>query len=302
MCIPKCADNEWVGLLVVNTVTNRVDQLLGKDEAVRFLHVSLFQGAPSKKRLTSIALAASDNPLLAKQDVVDPTLFCTAYKRARFYLFSRLEPDSDPRGGERDVFNERPTREEQTIAAAAPGAGKAAARLASSATLHTTSGDIHVRLFPDLVPRTVENFTTLAKKGYYDGLLFHRVIRKFMIQTGDPLGDGTGGTSCWGSEFEDEFRKELRHDRPYTLSMANAGPNTNGSQFFITTVPAQWLDNKHTVFGRCTAGMDVVHNIENVRVDKNDKPRCVTLLLLFFIYRKMMDLHPPMEPNGTEMM
>ena len=142
----------------------------------------------------------------------------------------------------------------------------------TTAVLHTTAGDIHLRLFPDLVPRTVENFVGLARKGYYDGVIFHRVIKKFMVQTGDPLGDGTGGESLWGGTFADEFVPQLRHDRPYTVSMANAGPNTNGSQFFITTVPTPWLDNKHTVFGRATGGLDVVHQIEHARADKHDKP------------------------------
>ncbi len=104
----------------------------------------------------------------------------------------------------------------------------------TAATIHTTYGDIQIRLFPDAAPKAVENFVTHAKSGYYNNVIFHRVIRKFMIQTGDPLGDGTGGESIWGKEFEDEF-SSLRHDKPYTVSMANAGPNTNGSQFFITT-------------------------------------------------------------------
>ena len=121
-------------------------------------------------------------------------------------------------------------------------------------------------------PRTVENFTTHAANGYFDGVIFHRVIKGFMVQTGDPLGDGTGGTSIWGHEFEDEFHRALRHDRPFTVSMANAGPNTNGSQFFITTAPTTWLDNKHTVFGRVVHGMDVVQGIEKVKVTKADKP------------------------------
>ncbi|KAL3903168.1 MAG: hypothetical protein SGPRY_011787 [Prymnesium sp.] len=149
------------------------------------------------------------------------------------------------------------------------------------ATLNTSYGEIRIKLFPDECPRTVENFTTHAANGYYDGVIFHRVIKGFMIQvaaalqalrTGDPLGDGTGGTSIWGHEFEDEFHRSLRHDRPFTVSMANAGPGTNGSQFFITTAPTTWLDNKHTVFGRVVHGMDVVQGIEKVKVTKADKP------------------------------
>ena len=119
-------------------------------------------------------------------------------------------------------------------------------------------GDIHIRLFGEEVGKTVENFIGLAKNGYYIGLTFHRVIKGFMIQTGCPNGDGTGGESIWGGEFEDEFHYSLRHDRPFTLSMANAGPNTNASQFFITTIPAPWLDNKHTVFGRVLKGIETV--------------------------------------------
>merc|ERR1712151_51649 len=116
------------------------------------------------------------------------------------------------------------------------------------------------------------NFTTHASNGYYDGLIFHRVIKGFIIQSGDPIGDGTGGQSIWGNNFKDEIVETLRHDTAGTLSMANAGPNTNGSQFFITSVPCPWLDGKHTVFGRVVRGMDVVRKIESVKVDLNDKP------------------------------
>jgi len=177
--------------------------------------------------------------------------------------------DSKNSTADRDVFNERPTREEQSLALPA---ATAAPTLASEATIHTTLGDIQVQLFPSQTPKTVENFVGLSKQGYYDGVLVHRVIKKFMIQTGDPLGDGTGGESIWGRNFADEFHPSLKHDRPYTLSMANAGKDTNGSQFFITTVPCPWLDNKHTVFGRAISGLDVIHRIENARVDKSDKP------------------------------
>lgn len=135
-----------------------------------------------------------------------------------------------------------------------------------------TSNKSTYYFFKKRSPKTVENFSVHSRNGYYNGCLFHRVIRGFMIQTGDPEGDGTGGTSIWGREFEDEFHRTLRHDRPFVVSMANAGPNTNGSQFFITTVPCPSLDNKHTVFGRVTKGTEVVQAIEKVRTDKDDKP------------------------------
>lgn len=149
------------------------------------------------------------------------------------------------------MYNEKPT---------GSGISKVLAdkRITSSgsmAILHTTMGDIHIRLYPEHAPKTVENFVTHARNGYYNNTIFHRVIKKFMIQCGDPMGDGTGGESIWGGNFEDEFWDGGKHDRPYTVSMANAGPNTNGSQFFITTERAEWLDGKHTVFGRGIKGM-----------------------------------------------
>merc|ERR1712183_482202 len=129
----------------------------------------------------------------------------------------------------------------------------------SEAIIQTTYGDIHVSLFRADCPKTVENFCTHARNKYFDGLLIHRVVHNFMIQMGDPKGDGTGGESIWGGFFEDEIRTKLKHDRPYTLSMANCGPNTNGSQFFITTADnCSWLDGKHTVFGRVKEGQAVV--------------------------------------------
>ncbi len=146
-------------------------------------------------------------------------------------------------------------------------------KLANHVVLYTTKGDIHIQLYGKETPKTVENFAGLCSKGYYDNVIFHRVIKNFMIQTGDPLGDGTGGTSIWGQEFEDEFHPDLRHDRPFTVSMANCGRNTNGSQFFITTVPVPHLDKKHTVFGRVVQGMDVVIAIEHVETRGQDRPR-----------------------------
>jgi len=127
------------------------------------------------------------------------------------------------------------------------------------ATIETAKGTIKLELYADKTPRTVKNFEDLAGRGFYDGLVFHRVIPDFMIQTGCPKGTGTGGP---GYEFEDEFHPDLRHDGPGVLSMANAGPNTNGSQFFITHVETSWLDGKHSVFGRVIEGQDVVDAIK----------------------------------------
>jgi cyclophilin family peptidyl-prolyl cis-trans isomerase len=139
----------------------------------------------------------------------------------------------------------------------------------SEATLHTNRGAIAVELFDEDAPKTVDNFTKLARDGFYDGVIFHRVIPDFMIQGGDPTGTGSGGP---GYTFEDEFNdhKIVRG----ALAMANAGPNTNGSQFFIvTTDAAPWLDGKHTVFGRVTDGMDVVNAISDSATDARDRPR-----------------------------
>ena len=138
----------------------------------------------------------------------------------------------------------------------------------STATMHTNHGDLELELFDEAAPKTVSNFTQLATQGFYDGVIFHRVIRDFMIQGGDPTGTGTGGP---GYTFEDEINdhKIVRG----ALAMANAGPNTNGSQFFIvTTDEAPWLDGKHTVFGQITSGMDVVDKIEGLPTDARDKP------------------------------
>ncbi len=126
------------------------------------------------------------------------------------------------------------------------------------ATLNTSKGDIKIALHADKAPNTVNNFVFLAGQGFYDGTIFHRVIADFMVQGGDPTGTGMGGP---GYRFNDEFHSTLKHDKPGVLSMANAGPGTNGSQFFITHVPTPWLDNKHSVFGQVIEGMDVLMSI-----------------------------------------
>ena len=138
--------------------------------------------------------------------------------------------------------------------------------------IETTQGTIHFNLFDSQAPKTCENFITHAKNGYYNGIIFHRVIEQFMIQGGDPTGTGRGGESIWGHPFEDECTPDLKFDRPGLLAMANAGPGTNGSQFFITTVPTPWLDMRHTIFGEVTNGMDVVEALEKVEKNAADKP------------------------------
>ncbi|MBI4227908.1 MAG: peptidylprolyl isomerase [Candidatus Omnitrophica bacterium] len=136
-------------------------------------------------------------------------------------------------------------------------------------TIETTKGPITVELYPEDAPKTVENFMTLAKKGFYNGIVFHRVIPGFMVQTGDPTGTGTGGP---GYTFADEISTTRKHTGPGVLSMANAGPNTNGSQFFITLAATPWLDGHHTVFGKVAKGQDVVDAIAAAPRDANDKP------------------------------
>ncbi|VDD80088.1 unnamed protein product [Mesocestoides corti] len=272
-----------LGIRVVNLVTNRLVRSLGGPENLRLLQVALL---PPRSAIlqssTSMALLGMDSATASLEMHAiegtadssvggagnsstvpnrDPVIVCTAFKKNRVYLFTNREPheiksdgDSLSAGStsERDVFNEKPTKEE-VLAASRDSAASATAslRLAGSAILHTTLGDIHLRLWPRECPRTVENFVGHSRAGYYNGHIFHRVIKGFMIQTGCPLGTGTGGKSIWGGEFEDEFHPSLRHDRPYT----------------------PWLDNKHTVFGRVIKGMEVVQKISNVKTNpKTDKP------------------------------
>ena len=152
------------------------------------------------------------------------------------------------------------------------GAGEASAEEAAkrqTAVFETSAGDFKIELYNDLAPKTVKNFTDLIEKKYYDGIIFHRVIDNFMIQGGCPQGTGMGGP---GYNIPDEFGKGLKHDRPGILSMANAGPNTGGSQFFITLVPCPWLDGKHAIFGHVAEGMDVVEMIGKVPTDSMDRP------------------------------
>uniref|UniRef100_A0A7S3JWF1 peptidylprolyl isomerase n=1 Tax=Aureoumbra lagunensis TaxID=44058 RepID=A0A7S3JWF1_9STRA len=254
-----------LGIKIIDIRNGRCVRFVGHDDNTeRFGQIALFQGAARVD--VQMERATSKQPTTGQEitPIPDPTIFATAFKRKRFYLITRRDPDED---NKRDVLNEKPQLSKaQTMAITSK------THLANRAVLHTTKGDIVLELYPTDCPKTVENFCGLARKGYYDGHIFHRTIRNFMIQTGDPNGDGTGGESIWGAEFEDEIRPHLNHDSPFVLSMANAGPNTNGSQFFITTIPTPWLNGKHTVWGKVVQGMTVVKEIESAPTNRFDKP------------------------------
>mmetsp|Transcript_15947 Transcript_15947/g.36790 ORF Transcript_15947/g.36790 Transcript_15947/m.36790 type:complete len:669 (-) Transcript_15947:48-2054(-) len=271
-----------IGIKIIDWKQNKLVKVIGKADAsqYRFLSFCTCLGDAKMNQQMQLARGAGNATAVGEKraEVNNSIIVALAYQQRRFYVFSHVDPLLEQEDGtadtanNRDIWNEAPTAQDQLLVSeSGRGVGGSQVKSVSKAILRTTEGDIHFKLFPE-VPKTLENFTEHARSGYYDGVLFHRVISNFMLQTGDPLGDGTGGESIWGGEFEDEFVRDLRHDRPFTVSMANAGPNTNGSQFFITTVATPWLDNKHTVFGRVTKGMDVCKSIENVKTDKNDKP------------------------------
>jgi len=274
-----------IGVKVIEWSTSKCKKVMGKGDSsgLRFLGGSLCVGRAKVDRQMQLARSEGSSAAMGakKEEISDSLLISLAFNKKRFYIFSHIDPikSIEDNGGKeqqeailaRDILNEPPDVDDLLLQDM-EGKVDESRGLGKEAILRTTMGDIHIRLFTNETPKTVENFCGHARNGYYDNVIFHRVIKGFMIQTGDPLGDGTGGESIWGGEFEDEFVRELRHDRPFTVSMANAGPGTNGSQFFITTVPCPWLDNKHTVFGRVTKGMDICSKIEAVKVDDMDKP------------------------------
>ncbi|KAH8597798.1 peptidyl-prolyl cis-trans isomerase ppi1 [Bisporella sp. PMI_857] len=145
--------------------------------------------------------------------------------------------------------------------------------MATNIAIQTTMGTITVELYHDHAPKTCKNFKTLVERGYYANIIFHRIIPNFMLQTGDPTGTGRGGTSIYGDKFEDEISPSLKHTGAGILSMANSGPNTNGSQFFITLAPTPWLDGKHTIFGRVKSGLPVVKRMGLVPTGAEDRPK-----------------------------
>ena len=260
----------WEGIKLVNIKTKELIKILGKKEKLRFISICLYQGESQRNKtgiITETKMRNEDN--INADKIIDPLLIANAYKSNRFYIFSKSEPDNKIK---RDMMNEDIEELKNKANINAKNAkNKDIIDLPEKAVIDTTKGEIFIKLYVNECPKTTKNFITLGKRGYYDGLIFHRVIKNFMIQTGDPKGNGTGGESIYGKPFKDEFNENLKHEA-FMVSMANAGPDTNGSQFFITTVPCHWLDNKHTVFGKVYDGSDVVQIIENTKVDRHNKP------------------------------
>ena len=253
-------------LQLLNNNKTDLIYIIGKKEKLRFINICLFQGESLKNKNSLIQTNLNSNISFHEEKILDPLLFACAYRNNRFYIFTKKEPDNKLK---RDIINE--DIDELKNKNSNKNKKQENNELPEKAVIETSKGEIFVKLFYKECPKTVKNFVTLAKRGYYDGLIFHRIIKNFMIQTGDPKGNGTGGESIYGNPFKDEFNANLLHEE-FTLSMANAGPDTNGSQFFITTVPCHWLDGKHTVFGRVYEGKDVVKLIEEEECDRNNKP------------------------------
>ena len=260
----------WEGIKLIDMKSKELIKILGKKEKLRFISICLYQGESQRNKtgiITETKMRNEDN--INADKIIDPLLIASAYKSNRFFVFSKNEPDNKLK---RDIMNEDIDELKNKAAINAKNEkAKDIIDLPEKAVIDTTKGEIFIKLYVNECPKTTKNFITLGKRGYYDGLIFHRVIKNFMIQTGDPKGNGTGGESIYGKPFKDEFNENLKHEA-FMVSMANAGPDTNGSQFFITTVPCHWLDNKHTVFGKVYDGSDVVKVIEDTKVDKHNKP------------------------------
>ena len=218
-------------------------------DALRKTPLAVLGVREPSERFLSVALCPTDS---TSETPPPPLLLASSFDSQRVFLFGNHDAPVPMTG--RDVFNERPLpksmrRQMHAAVASTSAPQQKTAPSANEVTLHTSAGDIRLRFVSSQTPKTVENFVTHARNKYYDGVLFHRVIKGFMIQTGDPDGDGTGGESIWGGEFEDEIDESLSHEEGM-VSMANSGKNSNGSQFFITCKPCKHLDGKHTIFGK----------------------------------------------------
>ncbi|KAH8739847.1 cyclophilin like peptidyl-prolyl cis-trans isomerase fused to WD40 repeats at the N-terminus [Cryptosporidium ryanae] len=266
-----------LGICVFDVSKGKRVAIIGKLECgKRFLSIGLVQIHSQIDRVSGFSkqVQKTEDEELKR---VNSAVLCSSLNSNRIYIFSKYLPllEDGQVNLRRDIFNEIPSREEDIERQRLinmDNKKQISKRIAKSVILHTTKGDITLELFGSIAPKACENFSVHCFNKYYDNCIFHRVIKGFMIQSGDPTGDGTGGNSIWGKNFEDEFSPEAKHDQPFMLSMANAGPNTNSSQFFITTVPCPWLDGVHTVFGRVVEGKEYVKEIEHTPTNRNDKP------------------------------
>lgn len=249
-----------LGIKILSVQTNKVIRLLGKEDQLQY-NVRFNQLIFSNKSLINkynTEMLSSNNSILKSSLNKTPILLASSVNSNKIFLFNSSNDhhkDIDLTSKSRKTPHKAPIK-----------------RNMSKVTLHTTLGDIKINLFTQIVPKTTENFIKLCETSYYNNTIFHRVIKDFMVQTGDPLGNGTGGESYWGGYLKDEFSPLLTHSKPFIVSMANSGPNTNGSQFFITTEKAPWLDNKHTIFGEVTDGFEAIRSIESVETDSDDRP------------------------------
>lgn len=250
------------GIKIASIGEEAFDRIVASDEAVKFSQIALYQGQP-KGRLVTLEQAASSNPAFERFSEVETCIFATGTGKNRLYLVSRRLPQS-----QRDIENEK------FLARSQPASSGLSEDFSgcSVAVIHTDCGDIRIKLLREDAPKAVFNFCSLARKNYYNRNIFHRVIKDFMIQTGDPTGNGAGGESIWGSPFEDEFSTSVSLDQPFCVCMANSGPNSNGSQFFITVVKTPWLQHKHTVFARVIDGFNTVLHISNTKTSRLEKP------------------------------
>lgn len=280
-----------IGIKVISLRDGRIQRVLGGGESqLRFTEASLIEAEASIGSLDSLALEVKSG---AAEDAVDAMWLCVAHSRNRFYAFyeqAATEAAGKKKKGSRDFTLGADLEEERELAlqrkrpkpAPAPSNTPYPLKFVTSedadstitAILWTNFGEIRCELFASAAPLAVDNFCQLAERGYYNNCTFHRIIRAFMLQTGDPTGTGCGGESAWGRGFPNDPQSSHTHE-PLCLSMANTGkPCTNGSQFFITTVRCDWLDGRHTVFGRVVKGADVVHKIEHLPVAADDRPTC----------------------------
>uniref|UniRef100_A0A0K0FGL8 peptidylprolyl isomerase n=1 Tax=Strongyloides venezuelensis TaxID=75913 RepID=A0A0K0FGL8_STRVS len=266
------------GIKMVNIFDKSILRLIASSEIMRICSLDICNAHPFNEQLMqSVSLVKTDQNKDSSENTSepDPLIVASALNKNRFYLFTNCEPlvrDDKNNTDNRDIVNEKITEDNIKSSILAEKITNLS-EIRERAIIHTSKGDIYIKLFLNECPKAVENFCTHARNGYYDGHIFHRVIKNFIIQTGDPTGKGTGGESIWGGEFEDEFHHSLKFDAPYKLGMANAGPNTNGSQFFITVAPTEWLDGKNTLFGSVIDGFNVVNSINKVQTqEKSGRP------------------------------